>query len=69
MAWALEEAMPWFGPYEDAMTVQHRSLFHTRIATLLNLGRLSRACGPRRRTRGPRIEFERGLHPPSAWLA
>ena len=38
--WALEEAMPWFGPYEDAMTVQHRSLFHTRIATLLNLGRL-----------------------------
>ena len=38
--WALEKAMPWFGPYEDAMTVQHRSLFHTRIATLLNLGRL-----------------------------
>ena len=38
--WALDEAMPYFGPYEDAMTVQHRSLFHTRIATLLNLGRL-----------------------------
>lgn len=38
--WALDEAMPYFGPYEDAMTIQHRSLFHTRIATLLNLGRL-----------------------------
>jgi deoxyribodipyrimidine photolyase-related protein len=39
-AWALEEAMPWFGPYEDAMTCEHRSLFHTRIAALLNLSRL-----------------------------
>ena len=39
-AWALEEAMPWFGPYEDAMTSEHRSLFHTRIAALLNLSRL-----------------------------
>jgi len=39
-AWALEECMPHFGPYEDAMSVESRGLFHTRISPLLNLHRL-----------------------------
>jgi deoxyribodipyrimidine photolyase-related protein len=32
--------MQHFGPYEDAMTTKHRTLFHTRISTLVNLHRL-----------------------------
>jgi deoxyribodipyrimidine photolyase-related protein len=39
-AWAREQCMPHFGPYEDAMSVESRSLFHTRISALLNNGRL-----------------------------
>jgi len=38
--WALDHAMPHFGPYEDAMSSQSRTLFHTLISALLNLGRL-----------------------------
>lgn len=38
--WAREECLPLFGPYEDAMTVHSRGLFHTRISPLLNLHRL-----------------------------
>jgi len=37
---ALERCLPLFGPYEDAMSRKSRSLFHTRIAALLNLHRL-----------------------------
>ncbi len=40
-AWALEECLPTFGPFEDAMSTRSRSLFHTQISALLNLGRLS----------------------------
>ena len=29
-----------FGPYEDAMTQEHRTLFHTTISGLVNLGRI-----------------------------
>ena len=32
--------LPNFGPYEDAMSSKSRGLFHSRLATLLNLGRL-----------------------------
>jgi deoxyribodipyrimidine photolyase-related protein len=39
-AWALKHCLTHFGPYEDAMTVKHRTLFHTRISTLVNLHRL-----------------------------
>ncbi len=42
-AWARAECLPTFGPFEDAMTTRSRGLFHTQIAALLNIGRLSAA--------------------------
>jgi len=39
-SWAKRECLPSFGPYEDAMSLQSRALFHTRISSLLNLHRL-----------------------------
>jgi deoxyribodipyrimidine photolyase-related protein len=39
-AWAKAACLPHFGPFEDAMSVRSRGLFHTRISPLLNLGRL-----------------------------
>jgi len=38
--WALNECLAHFGPYEDAMSVESRGLFHTRASALLNNGRL-----------------------------
>ena len=38
--WAMRECLPHFGPYEDAFSSRSRTLFHTRIAPLLNLHRL-----------------------------
>ncbi len=38
--WALTEALPHFGPFEDAMSKQSSTLFHTLISPLLNLHRL-----------------------------
>ena len=38
--WAMSSVMHWFGPYEDAMTQEHKTLFHTTISSLLNLNRL-----------------------------
>ncbi len=38
--WALENCVPCFGPYEDAMSRASSGLFHTRISGLLNLHRL-----------------------------
>lgn len=38
--WARESCLPHFGPYEDAMSVRSRGLFHTRVSPLLNLHRL-----------------------------
>ncbi len=38
--WAKREALPLFGPYEDAMSTRSSGLFHTRISPLLNLHRL-----------------------------
>lgn len=38
--WAKSSVMHWFGPYEDAMTQEHKTLFHTTISSLLNLNRL-----------------------------
>ncbi|MFM2162517.1 MAG: hypothetical protein RLZZ383_2029 [Pseudomonadota bacterium] len=37
---ALHQALPWFGPYEDAFSTRETTLFHSRISTVLNLGRL-----------------------------
>ena len=39
--WARKECLPSFGPFEDAMSRASSGLFHTRIAPLLNLQRLS----------------------------
>jgi deoxyribodipyrimidine photolyase-related protein len=39
-AWALEECLDSFGPFEDAMSHGSRGLFHTRISGLLNIHRL-----------------------------
>lgn len=39
--WAKDECLQHFGPFEDAMSSNARSLFHTRISPLLNLQRLS----------------------------
>jgi deoxyribodipyrimidine photolyase-related protein len=41
-AWkfARAELLPWFGPWEDAMSSEHPDLFHTRISALVNLSRL-----------------------------
>jgi len=38
--WAIEHCLPWFGPFEDAMSRRSTGLFHTRIAPLLNIHRL-----------------------------
>lgn len=40
-AWAREQCLPAFGPYEDAFSQNSRGLFHTRLSPLINLGRLS----------------------------
>jgi deoxyribodipyrimidine photolyase-related protein len=39
-SWARTECLPLFGPYEDAMSHRSRSLFHTRISSLVNIHRL-----------------------------
>lgn len=38
--WARRDCLPRFGPYEDAMSVKSRTLFHTRVSALVNLHRL-----------------------------
>jgi deoxyribodipyrimidine photolyase-related protein len=42
-SWATREALPLFGPYEDAMSVRSRTLFHTLLSPLVNLHRLTPA--------------------------
>jgi deoxyribodipyrimidine photolyase-related protein len=42
-SWATREALPRFGPYEDAMSVRSRTLFHTLLSPLVNLHRLTPA--------------------------
>lgn len=37
---ALEHCIESFGPYEDALTRESRTLFHTCVSSLVNLGRL-----------------------------
>ncbi|MGA1605963.1 MAG: cryptochrome/photolyase family protein [Planctomycetota bacterium] len=39
-AWALACCLPWFGPFEDAISVRSSNLFHTRISALVHLHRL-----------------------------
>jgi len=39
-SWALDECLEQFGPYEDAMSMRSRGLFHTRVSALVNLHRL-----------------------------
>jgi deoxyribodipyrimidine photolyase-related protein len=40
-AWAKAACLPHFGPFEDAMSVRSRGLFHTRLTPQLNLGRIA----------------------------
>ena len=40
LKWAIAN-MEYFGPYEDAMSTQSRHLFHSKLATSINLHRLS----------------------------
>jgi deoxyribodipyrimidine photolyase-related protein len=39
-SWAREECLPFFGPFEDAISVRSSNLFHTRISALVHLHRL-----------------------------
>jgi deoxyribodipyrimidine photolyase-related protein len=39
-AWAKSQALPHFGPFEDAMSLSSRTLFHANISAVLNLHRL-----------------------------
>lgn len=39
-SWARRKCLPHFGPYEDAMSTASTGLFHTRVSSLVNLGRL-----------------------------
>lgn len=38
--WVCESCMREFGPYEDAMSVKHTNIFHSRLSASINLGRL-----------------------------
>ena len=40
-AWARDVCLPTFGPFEDAMSVEARNLWHTRISSVMNLLRLT----------------------------
>lgn len=35
------ERLPWFGDYEDAMAVDHDTLFHSTLSPYLNIGLLT----------------------------
>ncbi len=39
-AWAKDNCLASFGPYEDAMSILSTGIFHTRISSLLNIQRL-----------------------------
>ena len=69
-AWAKAECLPLFGPYEDAMSHRSRSLFHTRISSLVNIHRLlpSRVISD---VAGLKIAIgkQRGLYPADPGMA
>ena len=39
-SWAKRACLPLFGPYEDAMSTRSRTLFHSRVSSLVHLHRL-----------------------------
>lgn len=41
LSWAVARCLQHFGPHEDAMSERSRGLFHTRLAPLVNLHRLT----------------------------
>ena len=43
LRWALEECLPTFGPFEDAMAREEPNLFHTRLSALIHLHRITPA--------------------------
>lgn len=36
LSWFIDECLPHFGPYQDAMTTSHATLFHSRLSFALN---------------------------------
>ncbi|MFT3694743.1 MAG: cryptochrome/photolyase family protein [Kofleriaceae bacterium] len=56
---ARAQLLPWFGPWEDAMSTAHPDLFHTRVSGLVNLSRLL----PRRLVADVRDDFVDGKLP------
>ncbi|MFQ3550162.1 MAG: cryptochrome/photolyase family protein [Armatimonadota bacterium] len=40
-SWAKSECLPYFGPYEDAMSSKSSGLFHTKISAILNMHRIT----------------------------
>jgi deoxyribodipyrimidine photolyase-related protein len=42
-SWARQNCLPQFGPFEDAMSLRSRGLFHTRISSLINIHRITPA--------------------------
>jgi deoxyribodipyrimidine photolyase-related protein len=39
-AWARDQCLPLFGPFEDAMSQAHSNLWHTRLSSVMNLHRV-----------------------------
>ncbi|MBW2425738.1 MAG: cryptochrome/photolyase family protein [Deltaproteobacteria bacterium] len=39
-AWALKHCLPHFGPYQDAMSTESKTLFHSCVSAVVNNGRL-----------------------------
>ncbi len=37
LSFFIEHQLPWFGKFQDAMTVQHRFLFHSRLSFVMNV--------------------------------
>lgn len=40
LRWAMQSCLPYFGPFEDAMSRRSKGVFHTRLSPLINLHRL-----------------------------
>ncbi|MFO0577476.1 MAG: cryptochrome/photolyase family protein [Polyangia bacterium] len=55
--------LPWFGPFEDALSVEAPDLFHSKVSAVVNLGRLV----PRRLVADTEALYQEGALPlPSA---
>lgn len=55
----LQHRLPNFGPYEDAMTAKHETLFHSRLSAAMNIGLLD----PLEMIRAAEAEYRAGRAP------